>query len=264
MTLYAKNAGVIASAKTLYVKQGGVWVPAKQGYARNGGVWPSFLALPATIAFQQFTAYTSATGSSTTLTFANVPLGPAGANRCILMIIPHVVGGGSSGLVTGVTLDGTPMKLHAQVNLALGGSGAGIALAALKKPTGTTGNVVVTMSGGAGFWRPNLATYNAQNIQSDDPLQTPLAESQATISVSSHTFSHSVKKDGVVIFGAQFYGNTTNRSMSGLSRDYNNVYGASWEHLGGASAIAADNAAFPVTVSGGTTAGWNTIMASFR
>lgn len=263
MTLWAKSAGAFASAKTLYVKQGGVWVPAKQGYVQNAATWKSFLAQPAIVAFQQLTAHTN---EGQSVTFTAVPLGPVYANRTIFMMIPWYNGSTTTSAIGSVTMDGVAMKLHAQATAPMSSQGNGMALVSLKESTKTTANIVVNFAtSGKGFYRPRLAVYNVQNIQSDDPLQTPLVYSQTSNSSDiPHTFTHPVKKDGIALLGCVVFGNVNTRNLAGLPKDYNLSPVSSWVYVGGGAATAADNSAFSATVSNGTTALWNAIMASFR
>lgn len=99
-----------------------------------------------------------------TYTFSGVSIGAAAADRLIIVV---ALTAGSGGGINTITLDGTPMTIHAQGNANSQWQNA--AVASLAVPTGTTGEFVMTTQSSAARLA-HLFIYSATGLNSMTPV----------------------------------------------------------------------------------------------
>jgi len=233
---------------------------------------PGFRSTPgaaaATLQFLQLSP-NSLGGDTNPDTLANVPVGPAAADRYVFLAIPYYSGGtNKNSSITAVTIGGVAATIHGQANWTTEGTGypGGVALASALVPTGTTANVVVTFTGGAGVWRPWLGVYRVTGLLSAVPVGGTYSKQTTSGSAVVPSWTCPVKKDGIIIAAAHAYGNTNPRTISGVTQNYhqwqpNSLPGANY--LGGSSTVTADATA-TITVSSTTSSYFAAAIGAFR
>lgn len=95
----------------------------------------------------RFIAFTPDTVDGASFTFSGASIGPAQANRRVYVGVAWRSAAGSPRTLSSLTVAGNATTIAAQVNGAVNSSGA--ALASLALASGTTGDIVVTLSGPA-------------------------------------------------------------------------------------------------------------------
>lgn len=258
MTAYCKNAGIWQPVAAPFVRNAGLWKPPSQGFARVSGIWQPFLAQPVASAFQAFTTHTN---EAQTVTFSSIAFGTPSSGRYIFMLVPYYHGTTTNRTISSATIGGVTATIHA-CPTSNNGTYGGIALISALVPTGTSGTVTLTFnSSGAGFYRPRIAVYAVTNLQSMTPFDLVTVVNSNT--GAPRTFTCSQPKDGVVFFGTNVWGNSTTRTMSGITADFNVSPITSMQYIGG-DALSASAGTASATVTGGSTGVWAAVMASFR
>jgi hypothetical protein len=163
----------------------GVWTLPEALQAKGLGTWPS--GMPSI----EFINSTTSSSDLTTYTFAGLSFGAVVSNRLIVAVVHTVYNGGGTPSVSSITIGGVSATvLHAT------GTNMGVALAYAVVPTGTTGDIVVTL----GWWR-------LTNLDSTTPVDTDVPAGGAD-SARSATLDFSL--GGVGVIGAS----TGNASMT--------------------------------------------------
>lgn len=158
-------------------------------------------------------AETPQLSSVATYTFTSVNLGPAAADRYVVVVPSNAVGV-SGRTLTGVTIGGSAATLHVNANIVSGANTAICAIAGLLVPSGTSANVVVTFSGNMNTCY--LRTYALTGLLST----TPTAQKATTNASSGLSISDviNIAANGILIFGAQS-SSTGSYTMSGALED---------------------------------------------
>lgn len=202
-------------------------------------------APPPSLTFLQATADPT---PATTFTFAGQNFGAADPTRRII-VVAHAIDSITAFTFTSITIGGIAATIHVDG----GSSASNIAIASALVPAGTSGSIVVNLSGGTPD-RCAIAVYRAINETSASPHATLL-----DTSISSGVFSGTINipADGWVIAGTQPSGGVshTGAAWSGVTEQYDNAHASStFRYSGGfASALAAQaNRPISSTESAGT------------
>ncbi|MER9654391.1 hypothetical protein NKJ26_12860 [Mesorhizobium sp. M0152] len=216
------------------------------------------VAAPVDLAFQAITTHTN---EAQTVTFTAVGIGAAAADRYVFILVPYYNGSTIQPVISSATIGGVAATIHASIVVASTTRG-GCALISALVPTGATATIVLNFSAsGAGFYRPRIGVYRVAGLQSTSTVDL-LTYSNIGSNIP-RTFTVNVAKDGLVIFGCFVYGNSIARTMSVMTPDFSVSPVGSVQYLGSGATTAASGTQ-SCTITGGTTAQWAVIMASFR
>lgn len=198
-----------------------------------------------------------------TVTWSGVAFGAAAPNRYVFLAVPYYTLGTAGASISAGTIGGVTATIVASPGRggsATGGFSIGVAIVYALVPTGTSGTVTLTLATNTTF-RPRICVYRVVNLQSTAPVQLLSANNiDATAPLSR---SVSATKDGFTMIVCAVYGNSTTRTLSGLTQDYTVSPVASMQFIGG-SIENASSGTVTGTVTGGTTGNWCVAMASFR
>lgn len=165
----------------------------------------------ATISFLQ----TANTGSNlTTYTFSSQNLGTADANRYIIVAVCARSSDGSDRNLNSVTVGGVSATVNANSMF----SGNTVALAVAAVPTGTTGDVVVTFSGGMG--NCGIGLYRALDLSSTTAFDSATASDADPISANID-----IQANGVCVAIAKTDNTAPQCTWTNLTEDYDTADG---------------------------------------
>jgi hypothetical protein len=149
------------------------------------------------------------TSDLTTYTWSDLNLGPEHPDR--KFFVGHTVRAAGTPSISSVALGGTAMTSQAAAVNTTGGNRSHAAIFACAKPTGTTGSLVLTMSG-SGSVRAGYTLYRAIC-----PTLTALSPKTATGDTPSDTLDIPARGFGIgVCFGGS---NATAAAWTGLTED---------------------------------------------
>lgn len=168
MSIGVRVSGAWKDVNAVSVRVGGAWKPVSQAYVKVSGVWKELLGAAAPLALSNTDSVVN-TANLTTYTFTSRSLGAVPGSGETRYIVVSTGGNQSAGAATiaSVTVAGISASQVVQSS----GVPCGIFIAEV--PTGTTGNVVVTFSGGVfgagiGVYRmigpPGLASFATSNV----------------------------------------------------------------------------------------------------
>jgi len=141
MALYVKDAGVWKLSTSPSVRDAGVWKTPTQGYARDGGVWKPFH----TSKYARFNQVGVTTTGTTTRTFSSIEFGPAAADRRVVVLVnTHYAS--TYITVSSASIGGISATVHYLAFNRDSDWGSRLVLISATVPTGTSGNVVITLS----------------------------------------------------------------------------------------------------------------------
>lgn len=148
---------------------------------------------------------------------ASISFGDARADRRIVAVI-HWSEGGTHRTLSSATIGGVAATVHVQRGHSGGSTGLGAAIISALVPTGTTGAVVCTFSGG-GTADVSCGVYRLTGLTSGTPTDTDSAESQVT--TTDITVTITMAAEGIVIAG--YTGSTNATSVvtwTGVTEQY--------------------------------------------
>jgi len=157
--------------------------------------------MAATITFLQLTK----SGTNlTTYTYSSVNFGSASADRKIICAVNGQADDGGARTISSLTIGGVTATINVQISNS--GSMQGICIASV--PTGTSGDVVLTFSGGMG--NADIALYSTTGVGSTTATDT------GTSTAEVGTYALDVVAEGVAL---------------ALSRNQDGIYTATWAGL---------------------------------
>lgn len=184
------------------------------------------------------------TGSATSGTFTGISIGAADTNRTVFAVLCYNSTGGGTPVITGATINGTTAT-------SLGGAGAGntcVYIFALKVTTGTTANIVATIS------TPGTGGYLVASIYRAVNVTTLAANALATWNTSkTATLNVTGSAVGFVIGGASD-DNSTGTTWTGLTSNYSALGGVSpyWSSVASSNFATGGAKTISSTMTGGT------------
>lgn len=164
----------------------GVWTLGEALQSRSQALWPTSSAKA------EFTASASSTSDLTTYTFAGQSLGAVVANRMIVVVGLAIYAALGTPAVSSVTIGGVTATV-----LLTTGTNMGSFLAYALVPTGTTGDIVVTL--GSGGSRCGVGIWRVYDQISNTPTDTDTPAGGAD---SARSVSIDVSAGGIIIAGA--------------------------------------------------------------
>jgi hypothetical protein len=174
-------------------------------------------AAPAAVSF---IALTHDTGNVTTYTFSGASLGAEAADRYIFVTITAASSTGTARTISSGSIGGVAASIAVQQGAASSsGMTAAIMLAAV--PTGTTGDVVVTLSGAGGSC--DIGVYRVTGLGSATAFDTAVNSDEAGGGVVSTTID--VPGNGFVIGVAMFEADVATTTWVGASENYDESNG---------------------------------------
>lgn len=179
-----------------------------------------------------FLQATSITSTTSTYTFSSQNLGTAAADRYIFVIVHGRATGTSALSVSSVTVGGVSATIAVQQTGKedVNSSQSAIALAAV--PTGTTGDIVVTMS--RDNVRCTIGAYRVTELDSTTAHDTDSIAPASGDSGTTMSRSLDIPANGFAIGGGQTGGVGTT-AWTGLTEDYDTNAGSSFWTASGAS-----------------------------
>lgn len=156
----------------------------------------------------QYITNVSSASDLTTYTFSSTSIGTAASDRYI--IVSASLRSSAVRTFSSVTLGGSAM---AQL-VATDGAQTCIGIWGLHYPTGTTADIAVTMSGGAG--RCATGVWAVYGLNSLTPIDTSTSSASPMVLDVNTT-------PGCVVIGAAYTAGTTGETFSGISEDFDAV-----------------------------------------
>lgn len=219
---------------------------------QSEGLRAAYLSGGGTAASVSYRANYSNTSDLSTYTFTSCDIG-TDTNRSIVVVAVHATRG-SSFSVSSVTIGGVSAT---QVNSS--GSSLITSVWYAAGVTGTTGNIVVTMSGAT--TRCLIGVYALYNLRSNTPV-----DSDTTFSISGTSLSRTIntRLDGVIIGAGSSSSSGRTYTWTGATENYDTVIEAA-ASFSAASATTSSNSVTTVsyTIAGGA-AGITYVLASWR
>lgn len=187
----------------------------------------------------------STTTGATTFTFSSQNLGTASSDRYIIVGI-GTRKAGTTGQINSVTVGGVSATIVGQTK-ATGDSNnstAGMAIALV--PTGTTGDVVVTMS--EAFLRMGISLWSATSLSSITPTDS------GTSNASDPTDNLNISAGGFAI-GYSFAGSNVTATWTGLTENFDTNFQTNASHTGASQTFDTIQTGRTITAdwTGGTT-----------
>lgn len=145
-----------------------------------------------------FTATTSSVTNATTYTFSAVDIGAADTNRMVVVAIATSSNASSTRTVSSATIGGVSATVNVQVSAAAASFRSAHIISAVV-PTGTTGDVVITMSGTMA--RMAIAVYRSIP-GSTTPVNTNTVGGGSSAGVTSRSLSLNVSNGGFYVMAA--------------------------------------------------------------
>lgn len=168
MAQFVKDAGVWKPVRLPYVKDAGVWKPIPNNWVRDGGVWKQAFRRGG-LTYMGYSYFATGGGA---VTFPDMPFGEADPDRVIIVVTAHHSGSlTTDATVTNISIGGVTATLVTN-----GQQGRGIGAA--RVPLGTSGTVVVTITG-AGAYMP-IGVYRVLGLNSLSPTATITAPGSIT------------------------------------------------------------------------------------
>lgn len=210
----------------------------------------------------EFLGFFAHTNEGQTVTFDDVDIGAAVADRYVFVSVPYYHGTSSHFLISSATIGGVAATIfHAPTNSGGIGVGIGCAIIAALVPAGTTADVVLNFEAGSGFYRPDIGVYRVTGLLSLTPVD--MITFGTAGSDIPHTFTTNVSEGGVALFACAVNGNSVARTMSDMVADFSSSPIAGLQYLG-SGAETPSSGTQDCTITGGTTANWSAVMVSFR
>ena len=180
-----------------------------------------------------FTATTSSVTNATTYTFSAVDIGAADTNRMVVVAISTSSNASTVRTVSSATIGGVRATVHVQARLAAA-SFRSVHLISAVVPTGTTGDVVITMSGTMA--RMAIAVYRSIP-GSTTPVNTASAGAGTSGAVTSRSVNLNVSNGGFFVLAAaggstaglsasSSGANAPNEDMDTTTSESNGAYGS--------------------------------------
>ncbi|HEV7282287.1 MAG TPA: LamG-like jellyroll fold domain-containing protein [Pirellulaceae bacterium] len=176
--------------------------------------------------------------SQTTFTFEDQNLGAADAERYIAVSIVARAGFESDGAVSSVTIAGVPATITNQITNPGGTNSNVSAIAIAAVPTGTTGDIVVTMN--IHHLRCSVAAYRVVGIDG------VTAYDSATSTATDPTVNLDIPAGGVAIAGANSAA-ADSATWTGLTEDFDDNFNAFSTHSGASGAFPSAESNLPIT-----------------
>lgn len=167
----------------------------KVGGGRGGLLLPSYA----------YVTSNSSTTDASSYTFAGTSIGPAGPNR--LVVVASALRSGASNSYSSVTIGGSAAAAAVVQDAAQ----TNVGLHALLVPSGTTADIVVTMTGTGG--RCVIGVYALYNLASTTARATA-SSTAATLALSLNT-----QPQGIVLATA-YCGGSSSEVWTGATQDY--------------------------------------------
>lgn len=190
---------------------------------------------------------TSSASNLTTYTFAGVAIGPASADRYVV-VAAHTDCGVASPTV--VTIGG--------INATLLEANDGVGLFMALVPTGTTASIVVTFS--ASCSRAAIGVWSVTGLT----RVTPISSSKATGTSAAAATNVAVNHAGAVIAAATHAGGTGIAWTGGVSERYDTVNGNSTRYSAADAGSLAAAAVFTTTATSSASFAWRIAAISLR
>jgi hypothetical protein len=200
---------------------------------------------PATLSFRGSNTLTTDTA---TYTFSSQDIGTAAGDRRVV-VMWAVWAQNTTNTVTGVTIAGVAATIG-QLTSAGGGSLFRLGYAIANVPSGTTGNVVISMSGSGGF-NASIGVWAVYGLLSSTPTAT--GADNALAGDATANISLAIQAGGVAIGAHQDVSNAATRTWSGLTEDYD-VAGTENNARSGASTTSLTATTLSISVTRSTTA----------
>lgn len=180
---------------------------------------PKFIYIPAPASSAKTVTYLAAYGSSTnasTYTFTSSNIGTASASREVFVVIGFRQSL-SSNTVTSVTIAGVSATLGSEASYP---SGPRIAIAFASVPSGSTGDIVVNLSGSVNDCV--IGVYRVTGRPVSGAAETDFAQrSQGTSAIVASINNVDVLTSGFTLSGCVPISNTSNGSVSGVGVTFN-------------------------------------------
>lgn len=182
-----------------------------------------------------FNAQSGDNNTRSTFTFTSVSFGTAAAGRLVVVFFSTANGQDS---VTSATIGG----VSATVGITQAGSSA-VRITAVYAvvPTGTSGTVVINLTGTSS--RGRMACFSIYDLSSTTPEDTDGTANSSNVS----TNTLSVSKDAVVLAGIVHVDNGQSFVWSGVTEAYDTDNGFPGTHSGGGALAASTNATYSIT-----------------
>lgn len=166
----------------------------------------------------EFIGSTTNNDNATTYTFSAASLGTADANRRIIVAFGARAGSNSAFSISSATIGGVSAIIAVQKNAVDDGANTDIAaLLVADVPTGSTGDVVVTMSRGG--VRAAMAVYRVVATSALTSIDTADSSGSASASMSLDVQPSSI----AIAVGASRYFDSTGHTYSGIATRNANV-----------------------------------------
>tara|TARA_Y100000114_G_scaffold149162_1_gene162984 strand:- start:121 stop:774 length:654 start_codon:yes stop_codon:yes gene_type:complete len=201
-----------------------------------------------------FRATAVSTSNLATYTFTSQALGPASPSRRILVAAKYLTGG-SAVAVNSVTVGGVTCTLPA--GLSVSATTAGIRMGIAKVPTGTTGNVVVTLA--ASVNNCGIGVWSLDNLLSPTPFDTSAVSANAS---TLPFMSLDTNAGGAAVYASIATNNTRTFSWSNPTENYDAAIEGVTTHSGASMATTGNSINETLTLSGAAVV--YGVAASFR
>lgn len=200
------------------------------------------------IACSYINTYTSTT-NATTYTFSSCSIGTASEDRYVVVLIMAEAGGTRT--ASSVTIGGVT------ANLDYNGSAVyPVLFAKLNVTTGTTADIVVTMSNSVNNMA--ISVYTLTGLTSSEPVESLSAATTGTTATISNL---DVRKGGVVIAGASSAGTGT-YTLSGVTEQYDAT--VETRKANGYSLITSTSTAYSVSSTSSASQNTRLVAVSWR
>jgi len=212
---------------------------------------PYRFAKPASFAFTASAANTSASSS---YTFSSLSLGQADSSRRIIVAL---AGQNAARTVTSLTVAGVAATRIIGDN-PIAPNGPTVQLWIANVPTGTTGNVVVTLNGN--FNSCAVGLYAAYDLTTN----TPHASNQSALASSTSIAFGLAHKAGFIIAAAASSENAiTSFTWTGVNENFDVLIGSSSRAASSASLTTSDDGTLTITATPNASGSLRLVAASF-
>lgn len=185
------------------------------------------------------------TSALTTYTFSSLSIGTASSDRKIIVNVHAEANGAGTALsVSSLTVDGISATLLVAFPTTDGSDRVAQEVWIASVPTGTTGNVVVTMA--AGITRCGVGVFATTGASST-------ASATYTSTADPLSVSASCQSGGAIIGGAVAQGGSTSFTWAGITERYDEVVGGATYQSGASLAFTAAQSGLTVSATGSGT-----------
>lgn len=177
------------------------------------GFWASSAASAAAASLSYITTV-SDTANNTTYTFSTTSIGAADSTRRVVVIAHWHRNTGADKTISSATIGGVSATIHVQATDIIG-----VGIISALVPTGTTADIVVTLTGGAD--RMQIGVWRAINETASSPHATA-SDNVLAGAVLSTTID--IPATGWLVAGAIGRGGTpTSMAWTGVTEDYDTI-----------------------------------------